>query len=235
MAGEAALGHAWDWFALHAKQRMQCVNFFFVAAAFLAAGYVTALTQSRPGLALGIGGLGAWLSIWFNLLDRRTRQLVDAGQDAMEPLQLQLAQETQNTRLGLVARVNGQEKKRPTYSTVIRVLHWTAVLAFLIGAGYAATLRAGVYVEVGPFRAATADPWQLQGIGLILGALAAVMLAFLPPPHWSHYTREGAGQITFTGRQTRWGTWLWWLSYSGPVLLAASFAVQYLAWRAGGE
>jgi hypothetical protein len=77
------------------------------------------------------------------------------------------------------------------------------------------------------------DSVGLTGLGLVLGVVAALMLAFLPPPHWSHYTREGAAEITWTGRQRRWGTWLWWLSYSGPALLAASFAAQYLAWRAG--
>jgi len=31
--------HAWNWFALHATQRLQAFNFFVVATAFLIAAY----------------------------------------------------------------------------------------------------------------------------------------------------------------------------------------------------
>ena len=86
-----ALDHAWDWFALHARQRMQCVNFFFVAVAFLATAYGTALTKDLHELATGICVLGVLISYWFHRLDQRTRDLVDAGRDALKPLQQRLA------------------------------------------------------------------------------------------------------------------------------------------------
>ena len=74
------------------------------------------------------------------------------------------------------------------------------------------------------------DPTRLTSFGLGLGFVAAILLAFLPPPHLSQYTKDGAARIAWTGRTTGWGKVLWWLSYSGPILLAASFALQLLTW-----
>lgn len=222
---QAALDHAWAWFALHAGQRMQCVNFFFVAIAFLAAGYVTALTRGHPGVAVGIGVLGAWMAGWFYGLDGRTRDLVDAGEDAMEPLQQRLAQEVAVEALELAKRV--KHAKGVSYGTVLRVLHGTAGAAFLVGAVYALGLCDKVRRDGGLWMS---DPTRLTGIGLGLGFLAAILLAFLPPAHFSQYTKDGAARIAWTGRTTRWGKVLWWLSYCGPLLLAASFALQFLTW-----
>ena len=70
--------YAWNWFALHAAQRMQTFNFFLVATAFLIAGYASLLEKHR-GAAFGVALLGAWLTFWFHRLDTRSRQLVKAS------------------------------------------------------------------------------------------------------------------------------------------------------------
>ena len=86
---KAALDHAWNWFALHAGQRMQSFSFFLIATAFLVAAYATVLKEHRD-IAIGIGILGAWISLWFNRLEQRTKQLVKAGEAALAPFQEQL-------------------------------------------------------------------------------------------------------------------------------------------------
>lgn len=45
---ERAHEHAWEWFALHATQRMQAFNYFLVGTAFLFAAYGTLLDKYRP-------------------------------------------------------------------------------------------------------------------------------------------------------------------------------------------
>ncbi len=70
--------HAWNWFALHATQRMQAFNFFMVATAFLMAAYAS-LLEKHPVAAAVLAAVGAWLAFLFNRLDARSRQLVDAG------------------------------------------------------------------------------------------------------------------------------------------------------------
>jgi len=74
--------HAWNWFALHATQRMQAFNFFVVATAFLIAAYAS-LLDKEPAAAAVLATIGAWLAFWFNRLDARSRQLVEAGEDAL--------------------------------------------------------------------------------------------------------------------------------------------------------
>ena len=134
-----AIDHAWNWFALHAGQRMQSFNFFLVATAFLVAAYGTVLEKHR-GVAAGIGLLGAWVSFWFNRLERRTRQLVKAGEAALASSQDRLASISGIPSLSILKAV---EKKAPgssSYSVVINIIQWTTLIGFLLGAAYAGWL-----------------------------------------------------------------------------------------------
>lgn len=73
----------------------------------------------------------------------------------------------------------------------------------------------------------------LTGLSLLLGFVAALLLAFLPPQPWRQTTREGAGIVNWAGSVTRSGKVWWAVSYSGPVLLAVAFALQFIVWRRG--
>jgi hypothetical protein len=128
--------HAWNWFALHATQRMQTFNFFLVATAFLAAGYASLLEKHR-GAAFGVALLGAWLTFWFNRLDIRTRQLIKAGERALAALEAQLAATTNMDDLKIVEAVEQPEAGTFSYRRVIKVIQWTLIAIFLLGAGYA--------------------------------------------------------------------------------------------------
>jgi hypothetical protein len=77
-----ARDYAWNWFALHANQRMRTFNFFLIATAFITAAY-GALIARFPEAAMIVGLLGAWLALWFNKLDHRNRQIVRAAEDAL--------------------------------------------------------------------------------------------------------------------------------------------------------
>jgi len=58
---EHALDHAWNWFVLHVRQRMQCFNYFLIASAFLFAAYGT-LLKENPWASFATGLIGAWIS-----------------------------------------------------------------------------------------------------------------------------------------------------------------------------
>ncbi len=132
-----ALDHAWDWFALHAGQRMQCVNFFLVAVAFLIAGFVAALTGKHYHLAVAVGLFGAWISWWFHRLELRTKELVKAGEAAMRHSQQRLAEEARIEELEILKRIDIPGKRWTSYGDVLRMLHWTTLGAFLLASGYA--------------------------------------------------------------------------------------------------
>lgn len=75
--------YAWNWFALHAGQRLQLVNFWLVAVAFLAAAYVQARSDHMAAIAFGVSVTGAVSSLAFVRLDVRTRQLVQVAENAL--------------------------------------------------------------------------------------------------------------------------------------------------------
>lgn len=71
-----ALDHSWQWFALHAGQRMQLLNYFLLSAGFITAGYGATLNSSRPHVAGTVAAGGCILSLSFWRLDVRTRELI---------------------------------------------------------------------------------------------------------------------------------------------------------------
>ncbi|HEX9540770.1 MAG TPA: hypothetical protein VGA04_21615 [Streptosporangiaceae bacterium] len=78
-----AQAYAWNWFALHAGQRLQLVNFWLVAVAFLASAYVQASSNHMPAIAFGVSVTGVVSSLAFIRLDVRTRQLVQVAENAL--------------------------------------------------------------------------------------------------------------------------------------------------------
>lgn len=132
-----ALDHAWAWFVLHAAQRMQTFNFFLVATAFLVAGF-GAVVERHPPLGVGIGVLGAWISLWFNRLEQRSKQLVKAGEAAVTALQCELAQRSGVPAVAILPAVEAKAAGSSSYSVVINVVQRTILVAFLLGALYAA-------------------------------------------------------------------------------------------------
>jgi hypothetical protein len=118
---------------------MQTFNFSLVATAFLVAAY-GAVLEKRPYAAVVIALLGAWLSLWFNRLDRRTRQLVKAGEAALLVHQHRLAEHEANPALRILANVEAKAAGTSSYSVVIRVIQYSILIAFLLGGGYAVLL-----------------------------------------------------------------------------------------------
>jgi hypothetical protein len=82
-AEEKAQTYAWNWFALHAGQRLQLVNFWLVAVAFLASAYVQARSDHMTAIAFGVSVTGVVSSLAFMRLDARTRQLVQVAENAL--------------------------------------------------------------------------------------------------------------------------------------------------------
>jgi len=131
--------HAWNWFALHATQRMQAFNFFVVATAFLVAAYAS-LLDKEPAAAAVLAIVGAWLAFWFNRLDARRRQLVQAGEDALRVSQARLANLADNQSLMILDAVDELAPGASSYRRVITLIQWTIIALFLLAAIYAIRL-----------------------------------------------------------------------------------------------
>ena len=131
-----ARAHAWDWFALHANQRMQAFNFFLVATGFLVAAYASALPKLPP-VACGVALLGSWVTFWFSRLDTRSKELVKAGEVVLSECESQLAQSTGNSALRIVAVVERPARWVPSYSRAFDLIQVAILAFFLMGALYA--------------------------------------------------------------------------------------------------
>jgi len=130
-----ARAHAWDWFALHANQRMQAFNFFLVATGFLVAAYASALPKLPP-VACGVALLGSWVTFWFSRLDARSRELVKAGEVALSECESQLAESTGSSAFRIVAAVERPAKWVPSYSRAFDLIQVAILAFFLAGAFY---------------------------------------------------------------------------------------------------
>ena len=127
-----ALNHVWSWFSQHANQRMQALNYFLVAAAFLTAGYASAAAAERWPPAAVVGGVGIIVSAAFNRLDARTRELVQAAEPALDLLQRALLAAGYRG-LDMMAASSRHVRSAPSYRAVIAMLTFLGAAAFAAG------------------------------------------------------------------------------------------------------
>lgn len=81
--------YAWNYFQLHAGQRMSVFNFYIFLAALMTTGLVTTFNVSFQAHYLGIllGALLSFISFVFWKLDERTRFLIRLSEDALKELE----------------------------------------------------------------------------------------------------------------------------------------------------
>lgn len=132
---EKGMDHAWEWFTLHATQRMQAVNFFLVATAFLSTAFVAALRF--PVVAVGVSALGALFSLVFYRFEIRIQELLKAGEKALYPAQQKLADLTGVQEFRICEAVESARRPFTKYSSVIRTLYGSTAVGFLLGLIYA--------------------------------------------------------------------------------------------------
>ena len=135
-AEQRALEHCWNWFTLHANQRLQCVYYFLVAMSLLSAAYASALASSHTGIATAIAVLGFMFTFGFSMLEQRTKELVKAAENPLGLLQARLVEATGIEQLKLVERVEFPSSAALSYSKTINALHLVALGGFLGAAVY---------------------------------------------------------------------------------------------------
>jgi hypothetical protein len=131
------LDHSWKWFELHASQRMQLINYFLVAVAFLSAAYAAGLRDDAPEVSAAVSVLGVILSVCFQRIEARTRQLIKLGEQSMNEVETIMKYQFELSNIMLVQRAEEQRSRFTSYRTVIRDLHWSTLIIFAIGFLYA--------------------------------------------------------------------------------------------------
>ena len=130
--------YAWNWFALHSGQRMQLVNFWLVAVAFLGAAYVQAATSNLRPIAVGVAMSGAIASAAFALLDARTRRLVQVAEEMLQILEEKGRVPEGPNEVRLIERAHAARRGRIfSYRVIIEGLQIVIALLFTGAAIYA--------------------------------------------------------------------------------------------------
>lgn len=133
--------HSWNWFAMHAQQRMLTLNYFLIAMAFLATGYGASVGDT-PIVAAAVAFTGFLLSLAFRQLDRRNRELVKHGERSLARVQARYEELTQWPEVRLVDRAERPGSRfLVTFRRSIAFIQYTLAGAFL-AAGIYAVVRA---------------------------------------------------------------------------------------------
>lgn len=127
--------YAWNWFALHAGQRLQLVNFWLVAVAFLASAYVQARTSHMSAIAFGVSITGVVSSLAFMRLDARTRQLVQVAENALSFFEASGVAAGMNHVTELVKASHQIRRSRfDSYRVIIQGLQLSVACMFVLAA-----------------------------------------------------------------------------------------------------
>jgi hypothetical protein len=127
-----ARSYVWSWFALHAGQRLQLVNFWLVAVAFLATAFVQSQISHLRPIAAGVALIGTVASMAFQRLDVRTRQLTRVAEDALREFEAEWIAQGSSGLVALVARSHEIGKSRiDSYRAIIQGLQLSVAMVFL--------------------------------------------------------------------------------------------------------
>ena len=105
--------YLWQYFEMHAGQRLKSFNFFLIMCAVLASGYLVVLQEHcGPCVGLLLGALFVFLSFVFWKLDRRNRDLIQYAEKGLMYLEEKLSIVTEEDGRAAVLRIFTFEKER---------------------------------------------------------------------------------------------------------------------------
>lgn len=137
---ELGLNHCWDWFALHASQRVQMVNFFVLAMAFITAAFVACVVGQRGEVAAGVALLGLIVPTAFWRLEVRTRELVRIGRTAVIEYERKLAELVEVDSLRMAEKAEESVRHTNSYGTLITRFYSGVGAIYFAGFVYAVVL-----------------------------------------------------------------------------------------------
>lgn len=202
----AALDHSWKWFELHAKQRLQFVNNYILAAALLAAAITQALTAREPLYAASavVSGAGVVITGLFFFVERRVRGLIHEGEVALSPLQKAINNRLRHSipagSFEIVDRADTSKAGEWKYSSVIGTVYIVFADAFFVTLIWSVAARAKL-----PFN----NESIYFAVFLLLLGLAIHAATWLEKKHRgnSHAATSGAGRTPQDGAGGRDGTY----------------------------
>lgn len=123
--------YLWDYFELHANQRMSVFKFFVTLGVFVTATLVAAVVQGHHMVGVGLGLLLMCISAAFWKLDERTRYLITNSENALKDIEAMYVE-----RASLQVFTNDhwkRDRRCGTYSHCFKFLFGVFAVAGFIG------------------------------------------------------------------------------------------------------
>ena len=131
-----ALDHAWQWFSLHADQRIKTLHLYVLFLALFTAGYGTfSQIHNRP-LSIAVALIGVIVTASFWILEERNRRLVKIGEAALSEIEDLLSVECSLPSMRLLSAANsatGGLEGIVRYSWAIRAVLGGGLILMVVG------------------------------------------------------------------------------------------------------
>ena len=146
------MDYAWNWFKLHAEQRMKLFNYFLITTGILFTAFIQSVNYEIWELSLSVCVIGVFESLAYLVFDIRNRKLIKYAADVMHDIEnnylfTEELKEEDRT-LGMLQTDafyrmrQGQSGWHPERLTKMkwwmRILYILALITFLIGLVYIA-------------------------------------------------------------------------------------------------
>jgi hypothetical protein len=135
----AALDHAWKWWEFRISNGLQVLNFFLLAAAVMAAAYVSALGSHLHLVVAAVAVLGAAVSSAAYVVGKRQSDVAGLAVEPLREIQARLAESLGIETLRMVDRYQGIQRRRlPGGRAAAQLMFPVAAVASTAAAVYAA-------------------------------------------------------------------------------------------------
>jgi hypothetical protein len=143
---QAAISHAWDYFAFHAQQRQTVFNFFLILVGASVAAYASTLAKadgSHDHFHSILGLLVVASSFLFWRLDKRNSRLVKLAEEPLKKFENRLAERTDIADMTILSKADTKIERGilSNFETFSQIYRMVFILA---GAGGLAVLALSI-------------------------------------------------------------------------------------------
>jgi len=154
--------YLWDYFEMHAAQRLRTFHFYLIMCAVVVTGYLAVLREGwAPGYGMVLGALSLFFSFVFCKLDRRTSDMIGYAEEGLTFVEQALRGEEEGSNpaiVGIFAYEDAhtkEKRKRPIwkpwqyYLTYMRCFRLVFMVMAFLGVG-AVVYHLVVIIAAGP-------------------------------------------------------------------------------------
>lgn len=132
---------AWNWFRVHADQRLELFKTYIVWVVALSAGYVSLIQIKANEAAILVTVVGILLGWVFKKLDQRVSSLLKLGEEALDAEEARLAIATSSESIRLVKRANEIATQQWSYRKSFNLIYAATSILFCLGLVWSAWSR----------------------------------------------------------------------------------------------